>query len=137
MNIRFLLGSCSIIAALAGWLPAAHADVVSQVMTAEWTTDATGGDGRRHVCDTKWQVFTAPAGYVFAKESLKGGKESGNGSEHECRLLWDKYVEVIPGTEIKQPTVFKLQAHARSPKGHWTGRGWAHCKYTVKLSQYK
>ena len=136
MDIRFSFFSLAIITAFAAWLPVAKADVVSQVMTAECTSKATGGNGARNACDTRWEVFTAPEGYVFAKETLKGGETSGNGSEHECRVRWGSYVEVIPGSLITQPTIFKLQAHARSPKGYFTGRGWENCEYTVKLTKY-
>ena len=109
----------------------------TQEIAAECTTDATGGDGVRHGCDSEVTRINAPAGHVFAEKTLQGGETSGNGSEHECRQGWDEYVEVIPGTKIMQPRVITLQAHARSPKGHFAGRGWAKCKYTVEISKYQ
>lgn len=107
-----------------------------QTVTAECTTKETGADGKRHGCDSAWAELRAPEGFVFAEKSLTGGEWSGAGSEHNCLLRWDEYVEIIPGSAIEQPRVLRLAAHARSPKGHLSGRGWSKCKYTVKLSKY-
>ncbi|WP_419655549.1 hypothetical protein [Desulfosarcina variabilis] len=109
----------------------------TQEIVAECTTKETGIDGVRHGCDSAITRITAADGHVFAEKTLKGGETSGSGSEHDCRLGWDDYVEVIPNTEIKQPRTITLQAHARSPKGHSSGRGWAKCKYTVEVAKYK
>ncbi|MER9623299.1 hypothetical protein NKI98_17955 [Mesorhizobium sp. M0222] len=99
-------------------------------LKANCTTDATGGDGRRKACDSAWQEYQTPGDFVIAEISKTVRETSANGSEHECLSHFDKYVEVIPGTGIKQPTVFRLRAHARSPKGHWAGRGWEYCEAT-------
>ncbi|TBZ30951.1 hypothetical protein E0H47_31600 [Rhizobium leguminosarum bv. viciae] len=115
----------------------ATAQTKDQVIAAECTTDATGVDGRRKACDSAWTVISAPDGYVFAKETLSGGEASANGSEHECRVKWGKQEEILPGSKIMQPTELSLQAHARSPKGHASGRGWEKCKYSVTMSKYK
>jgi hypothetical protein len=100
-------------------------------ISAQCTTDSTGGDGRRHACDSERQIVTAPAGYVLAKETLSGGLAEGNGSEQECHVGWADQIDVIPG--VPQPRTITLLAHARSPKGHWSGRGWAKCKFTVNM----
>jgi|GEM_PF-5727834 len=97
-------------------------------LKANCTTSPTGGDGRRHACDSPWQEYKAPGDFVIAERGLTVRETSGNGSEHGCPHHFDGYVEVIPGTGIKQPTIFRLRAHARSPKGHWAGRGWAFCE---------
>ncbi|RUU30394.1 hypothetical protein [Mesorhizobium sp. M6A.T.Ce.TU.016.01.1.1] len=101
------------------------------VITAQCTTDATKGDGRRKACDSQVQFFTAPEGYVLAKETLTGGLKEANGSEKECRVTFSDNIEVIPG--VPQPRKIRLQAHARSPHGHWSGRGWATCVHTIDM----
>jgi hypothetical protein len=73
----------------------------------------------------------APDGFVLSQNSLSGGLISGNGSEQECHVDWSQMTEVLPG--ITQPRRLTLRAHALSPKGHFAGRGWATCKYTVSL----
>jgi hypothetical protein len=108
-----------------------------QTLSAECTTDATGGDGVRHDCDSQPSTLTAPAGFVFIQNGLTGGETSGNGDEHECRNGWSNFVEVLPGSGITQPRTFSLRAHARSPSGHWSGRGWSVCTYTLTLTQYQ
>jgi len=108
-----------------------------QEIAAECTSKATGGDGTRNSCDSAVTRITAPDNHVFAEKTLAGGETSGSGSEHECRLKWEDYIEVIPGTKITQPRTVTLQAHARSPRGHFTGRGWAKCRYTVEVTKYK
>mgnify|MGYP003554402402 CR=1 FL=1 len=107
-----------------------------QTFTAECTTKETGVDGVRHGCSSETAMLRAPQGFVFAERTLTGGEISGAGSEHSCNLAWDEYVEIVPGSEIQQPRVVKLSAKARSPKGRAAGRGWAKCKFTVKLSKY-
>ena len=37
------------------------------------------------------------------------------------------FVEVIPNSGITQPATATASAHARSPSGHWSGRGWESC----------
>lgn len=114
-------------------VPQAWAEPVVQTVSvsAQCTTDKTGGDGVRHACDSERQTTTAPAGYVLAKETVSGGLTSGNGSEQECHVGWADPIDVIPG--VPQPRTITLVAHARSPKGHWAGRGWATCKFTVNM----
>jgi len=108
-----------------------------QTIAADCTTDATAGNGVRHGCESNVSKLTAPDGFVFAEKTLTGGETSGAGSEHSCNLSWGDYMEVIPGTGIQQPRTVTLQAKARGPKGHFAGRGWAKCSYTVNLAKYK
>lgn len=121
----------------------AHADQAVQTITAGCTTDATGWNGVRHACDSAPSVVRAPAGFVFVKDGAMGpkgppgGKESANGSEHSCNFAWSDYVEVIAGTGIMQPQTFTLNAHARSPHGHASGRGWVKCRYDVTMTRYQ
>ena len=103
----------------------------TQEIVAECTTDGTSTTGARHSCDSQTSRITAPDGYVLSEKTLKGGVVKSNGSENECRVGWADYVDVIPG--VTQPRTITLQAHARSPKGHSSGRGWATCKYTVEM----
>ena len=108
-----------------------NAQSTSQKITAECTTKATGMDGKRHGCSSKWSIITAPTGFVFAKDTFKGGKVSKSGSEHSCQTVWEGDREVVPG--VKQPTVLKIRAKARSPKGYNSGRGWVNCEFSVQL----
>jgi len=75
----------------------------TQEIAAECTTEATGPDGTRENCDSAVTRVTAPESHVFSEKTLQGGETSGNGSEHECRLKWENYVEVVSGSEIYQP----------------------------------
>ncbi|KWV55161.1 hypothetical protein AS026_37960 [Rhizobium altiplani] len=133
MSKILLISAVSGLTLCAGFAAYAAVNAAPQdvAVTAQCTTDATGLDGRRKACDSEWQRVQAPAGYVLAKETTKGGLVSANGSETECRVQFGDAIEVIPG--LPQPTNISLQAHARSPNGHATGRGWATCKYSVRM----
>ena len=109
----------------------------AQQVSANCTTDATGGDGVRHDCDSPASIINAPPNFVFNEHSVAGGETSGNGDEHSCALKFSSYAEVVPGTGIVQPMTASLTAHARSPSGHWSGRGWESCTYTIALVKYK
>ncbi|MCF7697028.1 hypothetical protein KPG66_13375 [Mycetohabitans sp. B2] len=102
----------------------------TQEIVAECKTEGTSFSGARHSCDSQVSRITAPDGYVLSEKTLNGGLIQQNGSENECRVGWEDYVDVIPG--VAQPRTITLQAHARSPKGHGSGRGWSTCKYTVE-----
>lgn len=109
----------------------------TQQIAAECTTKGTDWDGSRNSCRSGVSKVTAPANHVFAEKSLSGGMTSGAGSEKDCILKWHDYIEVIPGTGIKQPRTVTLQAKARSPEHDRGARGWAKCKYTVNVVKYK
>jgi hypothetical protein len=133
-QMLFLLKAVAI--ATASFAISTNVIAQEQVITAECTTRPTGGDGVRHGCSSKRSEIRAPEGHVFVQNSLQGGLTSGAGSQRDCRFAWDNYIEVIPGTGITQPATLYLSAHARGPKGHFAGRGWAHCRYTVKITRY-
>lgn len=130
--MNFTIASLAI---TAGLLPTAAsaqpAGLQPTTVTAQCTTDATGWDGRRKSCDSEWQSFTAPAGYVLAEKTLKGGVISGNGSATDCHVVFRDNIDVIPG--VPQPRTIALRGHARSPKGHSSGRGWVVCRYTIDM----
>jgi hypothetical protein len=115
---------------------ATAAEATRQTLAAECTTKA-GPFFEQYSCDSDRTVLHAPAGYVFVQTSLTGGEVSGAGAEHECRVGWDDYVEILPGTSITQPTTVWVQAHALGPSGIGAGRGWAKCQYTVTLTKYR
>ena len=130
--------SSSVIAAVGLFFIAAHAaeaQGTSQSVSVECTTDATGLDGVRHDCNATPSVIRAPANFVFNQNTAKGGETSGNGDDHVCGLNFSDQIEVIPGTGITQPAT--TTAHARSPSGHASGRGWVNCTYTIELVKYK
>lgn len=118
----------------------AHSSVAAeptvQILTAGCTTDATGGDGVRHGCDSPPTIITAPPGHVFIQNHVEGGETSGAGDEHSCGLIWSNYVEVLPNTGITQPRTATAKAHARGPSGHWAGRGWVSCEYKIRITRY-
>lgn len=111
-------------------------NIAPQVVHAECTTRATEWDGRRHGCASKVSVLKAPSGFVFAEKKFTANKTSKNGSEHSCKYSFEKYVEVIEGTGIMQPTEIKVRGKARSPKGSSSGRGWVNCTFTAPLTAY-
>lgn len=107
-----------------------HADILE--FRTNCTTKATGCDGTRSSCYSNPQEHTVPSGYVLVEKSLDVIHESRNGSAYSCDVSFRDWIEVVPGTGIKQPTTIWMRAHARSPKGHCAGRGWMHCLYKVK-----
>lgn len=113
------------------------ASAQQMTITAECTTEDTGGDGVRHDCQSSPSVGTAPEGFVFNQNEILLSKTSGNGDEHRCDFGWGDFKEVIPDTGITQPSTFTLSAFARSPSGHWAGRGWANCTATISLVKFK
>lgn len=113
------------------------ANAQQMTITAECTTDETGGDGVRHDCNSEPSTGTAPDGFVFNQNQAVVSKTSGTGDEHSCNFGWSDFTEVLPGTGITQPKTFTLSAHARSPSGHWAGRGWAKCTAILGLAEYQ
>ncbi|WP_338911932.1 hypothetical protein [Mycetohabitans rhizoxinica] len=104
-----------------------------QEIEAKCTTGGTSAGGERKGCDSELSSFTAPEGYFIAEKTLNGGLIESNGSEHDCRVGWADPTDVIPG--VTQHRTITLQAHARSPKGHSSGSGWARCKYTFEVNK--
>lgn len=108
----------------------------TQTITAECTTEATGVDGVRNDCLSKKSIITAPDNFVFIQNGIEGGEISGNGDNHGCRFEWGQMTEVVKGSGITPPKTFSLEAYARSPSGHLSGRGWASCSYTLSMTAY-
>lgn len=117
----------------------AHSQPTLQTVAAECTTRPTGGDARRHSCNSAASVINAPDNFVFIKDGpkgLSGGEFSGRGSEHWCIYEWSNYVEIIPDSGIVAPRTFSLRAHARGPRDRFAGRGWSKCKYELSFTSY-
>lgn len=112
-------------------------EVVEYDYRAECTTKATGGDGARSGCDSAWSTHKVPSGYAYVEDKLEKGFTSKNGSEKRCDHAWTDEVEIVKGTGITQPTTLKVRAHARSPRGHFAGRGWAKCYFKGVYVKYK
>ncbi|MCA0943270.1 hypothetical protein LCM28_25585 [Salipiger pacificus] len=110
-------------------------DIVVQSIKVECTTKSTGINGVRNDCYSDWTYLKAPAGYVINEKASTVRLTSGNGSTAICEKKFDGYVEIIPGTGIKQPTSVQIRSHAVSPKGHASGRGWAHCEANVTMTK--
>ena len=115
----------------------ALADQQRQILNTGCSTDPTGGDGVRHDCNSEPTTITAPDGYVFNQNTVQGGETSGAGDEHSCSLQWSNMVEVIAGSGIVQPRTATTSCHARGPSGHWAGRGWCGCSYSITMTKYR
>lgn len=112
-------------------------DIVTQEISTQCTTRPTGGDGRRHGCQSDWVKLTVPSGYVINKDASQVRVTSGAGSHSLCHQRFSGEVEVVAGTGLMAPTVTEIQADARGPSGHWAGRGWAHCKADVVFTKIR
>lgn len=136
------------------------ADGYSSDITLRAETKATGGDGVRHSKDTEWSKVTAPDGYyINTNDILKNSSltidyhdkehEDGaltikndfikitplslNGSENRYYMEASNYITIIPGISFPRTVQFKV--HARSPRGHWKGRGWTEVRTQIKFSK--
>lgn len=114
-----------------------HAAPVTQTIAAECVTKGTNLDGSRESCESQVTVLRAAENNVFVPNSVTGGEWSGAGSEHQCRIWFGDYVEVIPGSGIDAPTTVYAQSKSRSPKNNHGSRGWAKCKWTLSQSKYQ
>lgn len=110
------------------------AETTPITLTAECTTKGTDWDGSRNSCHSREQCQAVPEGFVIAEKSVERSCSSCNGSEssveQSCRFRFDNYVEILPGSGIKQPTRICVSAHARSPRHHRGSRGWAKCTFS-------
>ncbi|MBM4433174.1 MAG: hypothetical protein FJ025_04165 [Chloroflexi bacterium] len=104
---------------------------------AECTTKETGGDGVRHSCESGWDTNTAPDGHVINRDTVKVEWHSQAGSENDYDLVYDDWVEIVPGTNLKFPRTIKVRTSARGPKGLWAGRGWSKIKVIGEYVKYK
>lgn len=105
------------------------------ILKAECTTKATEPNGTRHSCTSQADLLNAPDGCVFNDRELEtedtdndgiGWKWIGkNGSENDVYFKFSNPIEIIPGTGLTYPKTVEFWVHARSPKGHSSGRGWS------------
>lgn len=115
----------------------AKAESVTGEIASEVTTKETGMDGVRHSATAEWTKFTVPAGYAIVKDDTRINVVSEHGSEYGCDIQYHKDVEVVPDTNIKQPTEIWARAWARGPSGNASGRGWYKVKVTFRYVKYK
>lgn len=105
---------------------------------SEITTESTDLDGARHSATSGWDTNTAPANHVINQNTVKVEWASQNGSENSYDLIYEGWVEIVPGTLLKFPTTIKVRTYARSPKGKFgVGRGWSKIKVTGEYVKYK
>jgi hypothetical protein len=106
------------------------------VLTPECETNTTGLNGARKRCTSNPSCQKVPDGFVINEKEVKKSFTSKQGSEYECSVSFDEYVEAIKGTGIKLPTKICGKAYALSAKGAGGVKGTAHCKietYYVKI----
>ena len=132
------------IAAVAGFLGAvallpatAWAEELKNTISSEVSTGTTGYDGVRKSKDSDWTVFTVPANYVINKDKTKVNVISERGSEHTYKVEYADFVQIIPDTDLKQPTTIKVMTHARSAKGAGGGGGGMKLSLDVYYVKYK
>ncbi len=101
---------------------------VSFDKTDEVTTKATGGNGVRHSAG-KVVSQKAPAGFTIDKPAFAESL-SQNGSEHSVSPI--NYVYDDEGRIIE----VNVTIHARSPHGHFKGRGWQKVRLHGTMSKY-
>lgn len=114
----------------------AHADQVPIDLSIECTTPGTSVSGERHDCVTVESRQSAPDNYVIAENSINIDNQ-GRGSYHDCYHRFDDYVEVIPGSGLKQPRTILFSAKAMSPTGHSSGSGDVRCHITGFYTKYR
>ena len=122
---------------LGGLALAAVGDKNPGSISSEVTTKETGTDGVRHSADSEWTVFTVPANCAINEKKTVVNELSAAGSEHDVTVEYADYVEIAPGTDIKQPRTIKVKTHARGPKGHNSGRGWMKVRVHFEYVQFK
>jgi hypothetical protein len=107
-------------------------------LVSEVTTKETDLDGARHSAWSEWSSTTAPENHVINHNDVKVEWISDNGSENNYQMIFDDWVELIPGTGLKAPRTIKVQTYARSPKGKFgVGRGWTKIKFTGTYVKYR
>lgn len=103
---------------------------------SEVTTKETGADGVRHSKWSGWDKNTAPKNHVIDDRKVKVEWQSDAGSENTYEMVFENYVEIVPGTELTFPQTIKVRSFARGPKGHLSGRGWSKIKVTGPYIKY-
>lgn len=132
---KWLLVAAICAASLSGMTTTALADADSQweVIATEATTKGTLASGKRRSAKSEWTEFVAPKGYVIVPADTKVEYTSRAGSENSVDIVYEKYTEIIDGTDIKMPKVVRVRAQARSPKHKHGARGWTKAKVTVRI----
>ena len=106
-------------------------------LKAECTTKETGIDGVRHGCTSDWDQITAPAGYVINRDTIKVNWSHQMGSENSYSIVYDDWVEILPGSGLKAPRTIKMRVRARGPKGPLSGRGQSKISISGDFAKYK
>ncbi len=108
-------------------------EIVSEISTRE-----TDFDGTRHSAWSEWTSNTAPADFVINNNEVRVEYLSDNGSENTHEVVYENWVEIVPGTGLKFPQAIKVRTYARSPKGmFWVGRGWTKIKVTGNYIKFR
>lgn len=104
---------------------------------SEVTTKETGVDGSRHYAESGWDSNTAPENHCINRDTVTVRWESCHGSENNYDLVYDNFVEIIPGTGLKAPRTIKVRTSARGPSGHFAGRGWSKIQVREEYVKYR
>ncbi len=123
MGLALVLCS-ALLTGFASQVQAADPDTQTQTIHTEVTTKGTEWNGKRHSATSDWTTFTVPAGHVIVQNEVKTVWKSRAGSENRVDIEFDDYVEIVPGTGIKQPRTIRVRSHARSPRHDRGARGW-------------
>lgn len=125
-KMKWLIATAFAVVSPLATIPALATEQVPFVLSAECTTAGTRASGIRESCESEFSVYQAPAGYVIVKDQVQVADLSANGSHHDTDVLYDDWVEVIPGTKIYQPRVIKVRVRAMSEGGMFNVgvRGW-------------
>lgn len=113
------------------------AEELKNTVSSEVSTGTTGSNGVRKSKDSDWTVWTVPANYVINKDKTKVNIISERGSEHTYKVEYTDFVQIIPDTDLKQPTTIRIMTHARSAKGAGGGGGGMKIAVDVYYVKYK
>ena len=84
-------------------------EIVSEISTRE-----TDFDGARHAAWSDWTSNTAPADHVINHNDVTIGWLSAHGSENQPEVIYENWVELVPGTSLKFPQTIKVRTHVGS-----------------------
>lgn len=110
---------------------------MSFIITSEVTTKPTGGDGVRHSEWSGWDQNTAPPDHVINRDTVKVKWLSDAGSENSYELVYEDWIEILPGTNLKFPRTIRVRTFARGPKGPFSGRGWSKIEVTGEYVKFR
>ena len=106
-------------------------------IASEVSTGTSSADGTRQSKDSDWTKFPVPDGFIINKDKTSVAVISERGSEHTYAVEYEDYVEIIPDTNILQPTTIKAKTHARSDRGSGGGGGGMKIKVTFYYVKYR